>query len=225
MATLNASKWGYILGPTNASVSTARTSNGVLAVNNPTSAKPSSIQYLAYTSRGTLVYNMIRTFLYFDTTGITGAVTNASLEIEGDTNFTADVIACVSTAFGGNGASALTNSDFYSSINYNVIYSSQYSSWSTTNSIPLNNNANSHIQNNNVLILALVEYDFDFLNTGSGFAATRESGVEFATTIKLVFTEAGGGGPSIKLNGVDSTNIEKWDGTSWGNISKINGVS
>ena len=228
MATLNPSRWGYILGQSSSSVYTARTT-GSLATNDPTANKPAAIQYLANTQRGTLTYAMIRTFLYFDTTGITGAVSSVSLELEGVSNTTANVIALSSTAFGGSGGSGLTTGDFYTNVNYNVAYSSSYTTWTTgspSNSIPLNSNAETPIQNNNYFIVALVEYNFDYLNTGSGFAQDRRSGVEFATSptnITLTYTEAGPGGPFI--NGVNNTDIDKWDGTSWSNISKINSVN
>ena len=227
MATLNPTRWGYILGVESASVSTARTT-GSLATNDPTANKPAAIQYLANTQRGTLTYAMIRTFLYFDTSAITGTVSIAKLGLEGVSNTTANVIVLESTAFGGDGASALDSADFYTEVDYNTAYSSSYTQWSTGvpfNSIPLNSTAETAIQNNDEFIVAIVEYNFDYSNTGSGFAQDRRSGVEFdtaPTNITLTYTETGG---AMNINGIDSSNIDKWDGTAWSNIFKINGIT
>ena len=225
MAILNASKAGRIGGQSSTTFATAR-QNGSNVSAAPTGNVSDAISYTAVAGRGSLTYNMKRTFLYFDTTAITGTVSNTSLQITGVTNNTADVIVLESTAFGGNGGTALATSDFFSTIDYSTPYSSIYTTWVSSNSIGLNSTANTAIQNDNAFICAIVEYFRDYSNSQGAIVAAKTNGIAFGTTITLTYTEAGGGGgPTLKLNGVDSSNIQVWDGTSWGNISKINSVS
>ena len=223
MAILTASKAGRIGGQSSTSFSTARqTGNNVSAA--PTGNVIDAISYTAVTGRGSLTFNMKRTFLYFDTTAITGTVSAASLDISGVTNNSADVIVLESTAFGGNGGTALAISDFWSTIDYSPTYSSIYSSSGASNTISLNSTAESAMQTNNAFICAIVEYYRDYSNSAGVAASTKTNGIAFGNKIAITYTETGAG-PTLKLNSVDSPNISKWDGTSWGSISKINGIS
>ena len=62
---------------------------------------------------GGVTYSVYRSFLWFDTSGITANVASATLSIYG-TSATPDgsIIAVKSTAFGGDGGSALVKADF-----------------------------------------------------------------------------------------------------------------
>ena len=224
MSTLAITKAGYIKGVIDASFATARTSNGATAVHYPAASTPAAIQYVASTTQSGIVFNMIRTFLYFNTTNITGAVSNVSLEMSGDTNSSADVIVLKSTAYGGNGATTLATSDFYSTVNYTTPYSSNYTTWGPQVSIPLNSTAKADIQSNNEFICVIVEFYRDYSNSAGTSAASKINGITFSKAINLVYT-CPTCAPSITLNSVGYGNIDKWDGTSWSNISKINGVS
>jgi hypothetical protein len=223
MATIETSKAGYVIGQSSTSFSTAR-QNGSSVVSAPTTNQSEAISYTATSGRGSLTFNMRRTFLYFDTTAITGTVSAASLDIAGVTNNSAEVIVLESTAFGGNGGTALATSDFWSTIDYSTTYSSIYSSWGASNTISLNSTAESAMQTNNAFICAIVEYYRDYSNSAGVAVATKTNGIAFGDKITITYTETGAG-PTLKLNSVDSTNISKWDGTSWGSISKINGIS
>jgi|TARA_R110000796_G_scaffold185098_2_gene301661 hypothetical protein len=229
MATINTSKAGYIAGRLSNNFTTAR-QTGSSTVTAPSGNEPIAIMYKSTSSRGSTLHQMYRTFLYFDTSAIQNSVTSATLSLTGVTNMTADVIVLRSTAFGGNGNSNLVTGDFYSTVQYNSAYSAEYTGWGGKTgavSIPLGSGAESDMQNNSAFICAIVEHDYDYNNTSSGQSLVNHTnGIAFGSNITITYTEAGGGGgPSIKLNGVDSTNIDKWDGTTWSNISKINGVS
>ena len=138
MATIDASKAGYVAGQASRTFATAR-QNGSSVVSAPTNDQAASYQCIqAVPGRGSLTHAMRRTFLYFDTSGLTGTISNASLNIEGaGGDHTADVIVLKSTAFGGDGGTALATSDFFSTIDYSTAYSSEYASWdaSGTNDI------------------------------------------------------------------------------------------
>lgn len=223
MATIETDKAGYIVGQSSTNFSTARqNSSSVVAA--PTTNQSQAISYTATAGRGSLTFNMKRTFLYFDTTAITGTVSAASLDISGVTNNSADIIVLESTAFGGNGGTALATSDFFSTIDYSTTYSSIYTSWGASNTISLNSTAESAMQTNTAFICAIVEYYRDYSNSAGTTVATKINGIAFGNKITIDYTETGAG-PFLKLNSVDSTNINRWDGIPWGNINKINGIS
>ena len=184
MPTLSTSKTGVGVGQSSTTFATAR-QNGSSVTSNPGSTFSTAIKYAASAGRGSLTHSMRRTFLYFDTSGLTGTISNTSLNIRGNTNNSADVIVLKSTAFGGDGSSNLTTSDFFSTINYSTAYSSEYDSWTATgdNDIDLNSTANTDIQNNDAFICVIVEHTNDFGNTAASSATSNESGINFAVPI------------------------------------------
>lgn len=221
MPTINSSKAGYIIGQSSTNFTTAR-QNGSSVVAAPTTNQTTAIQYRATSGRGSLTHAMRRTFLYFDTTALTGTISSTSLKITGATNTTADVIVLKSTAFGGNGGTALATSDFFSTIDYSTEYSNEFTSWGGGgNSIPLIAAANTDIQNNNAFIVAIVEHDFDYANGASGLAISRIDGIGFGTTINLTYTEASS--TSItSVNGIALASIEEMNAIADSNIEKLN---
>ena len=75
-----------------------------------------------------------RVFLHFDTSGITGTLTGAKISIDGGVSADADpndTIMIKSTAFGGDGGTALATSDHFSSLDYSTAYSDELTTWST----------------------------------------------------------------------------------------------
>ena len=222
MATINASKAGYVIGQSSTTFATSR-QNGSSVVSAPTTNQPIAISYTATSGRGSLTHAMRRTFLYFDTSGLTGTISNASLNIEGVTNHAADVIVLKSTAFGGDGGTALATSDFFSTIDFSTTYSSEYDWVVGTNDIDLNSGANTDIQNNNAFICAIVEHDKDYSNSAATSATSRQNGIAFGTTITLTYTEASSGYANDVI-GVATANIGKVLGVATANIGKVIGV-
>ena len=229
MPTLNTSKTGTAIGQSSTNFSTARqTGNSVFS--NPTTTNDRAISYTGTAGRGSLTHNMRRTFLYFDTSGLTGTISNTSLNIRGVTNDSADVIVLKSTAFGGDGSSNLNTSEFFSSIDYSTAYSSEYDSWTASgdNDISLNSTANTDIQNNNAFICAIVEHTHDFGNSAASSATTSEAGVHFGVTITLTYTEtAAPSGPAnvASVSGVAKASIATINTVAIADISSINTVS
>lgn len=231
MPTLNASKTGTAIGQSSATFATAR-QTGFSVQANPTNNQVTAISYTALAGRGSLTHGIRRTFLYFDTSGLTGTISNTSLNIVGNTNDSADVIVLKSTAFGGDGSSNIATSDFFSSIDFSTAYSSEYDSWTATgtNNINLNSTANTDIQNNDAFICAIVEHSHDY-GGGGGSAATTAtsniSGIAFGITVTLTYTEAAASGPAnlTSLNGIAKASITSTNTITLANITSINTIA
>ena len=225
--TINLTKGGSIVGTSDTSQAAARDeADGTSITQDAASAL--GVQYFKSSGRGGGTFRYTRSFLTFNTSGITGTVTAATLNIESEsTHNTADIIAIRSLAFGGiNATDDLVNGDF-DSVDFSTAYSSEVSSWNTNgsnNAISLNSNAFSAIQSQNNFICAIVDHDSDFQDTDSLSGDGNQTvGIDFSGTITLVVTEAGTG-YSHDINGVAAANIGKVNALATGNIGKINTV-
>lgn len=137
-------------------------------------------------------YSVYRSFFQFDTEDIETQVASATLNIKGFSQSSADVIALEATS----DISTLNTADFdaiegwvqgspdgsggASNLNNVTKYSDEYSSWTASgfNNITLNATALQHMQNNNNLYVAVIEYDHDLLDiTPTGI---HRSGAYFA---------------------------------------------
>ena len=127
-----------------------------------------------------------------------------------------------STAFGGDGGTALATSDFYSSLDYSTAYSTELTSWSTSgnNEYTLTAAALADIKNNDHFTLAIVEHDSDYTNSDQ--TNVSYINIDFDTTITLDYTLVTGYGHTV--NGVASANISKVNGIATASISKVNGI-
>lgn len=229
MATLNASKWGYVgLDKKTTHTAVRDGTEGSFLASNPTTAYAAAINYSVVINRRGIDYTIVRAFYYFNTTGISSTVASASINIAGDTNNSADVIVVQSDAFGGGGSNLATGD--YNKIFFATPYSSEFTSWTTSgnNSITLNSTALSAIETQNSFICAVIEYDHDYSDVDPGVTSTYRNGIDYTTTGYLDYTLAGGGsGPAnvSSVNGVAAANINTWNGTAWSNITSINGVT
>jgi len=219
MPTINANRTGHIVGVTNSNFSTARTSDSGTATDGPTGEL--SVQF--FVGRG--AHRFTRAFIHFDTSSITGTVTAAHIDIQGgsatqpDPN---DTILVKSTAFGGDGGTAISTSDMFSSLDYSTAYSTELTTWSTSNNeYTLTSAALSDIQNNNDFTVAVIMHDSDFQNTDTN--ATEDISIDFDTTITLDYTLAPTG-YTHKVSGVASANVGKVNTVATANIGKVNTV-
>lgn len=222
MPTINSSKAGYIVGQPSTNFSTAR-QNGSSVFTAPTNSVTTALRHIAYSGRGSLTHAFGRTFLYFDTSGITTPVSSATIDIMGYSSGTADYIVLKSSAFGGDGGTALTTGDFYSEVDYSTPYTSEITSWSrtSTNNITLGATARGDMKNDTAFIVALVEYDSDYLNTAGVVALDVKNGIAFGTTITLTYTAASS--TSItSVNGIALASIEEMNAIADSNIEKLN---
>jgi len=190
-----------------------------------------AFSYVASSGGRGLAYNIYRTFLYFDTTAITGTVSAASVNVKGFSSSGGRRILVPSTAFGGDGQSAITGGD-YSNLSFNTNYNDNFNGWNTSsnNVFTLKSTAFSDMQTNDYFICAVIQYDNDYSNSDPGSAVSYIFGIDasVAANIYLDYTLTGGGsGPAgvAEVDGIATANINNWNGTVWGDIDSINGIT
>jgi len=237
MATVTAADTdGYVRrnvtgGPTWASVRDASSGN---------QAKSSITRYTTAvmvqggSSRGGFYY-VYRSFFAFDTSGIDFPPSAATLKIYGYGYNNADVIAVRATA-----------PDLSTNLvtgNYNAIdgfvggasmsgnatdYSSEITTWSTSgyNDITLTNDALIDMAANDILKIALVEYDYDYLNVDPGGSTAARTGLYYedysgtGTDPYIDYT------PSTisQVNDVAAASISQFNDVAVSSIKNISGV-
>jgi len=187
-------------------------------------------------------YRIARSFMYFDTSGISGTVSSAIIKIRGRQDAGGSIIAVKSTAFGGDGGTALSTADLDAITGYSAGASlagnaTDYSdtiltgSWNASGYNDLTGTADlrADMQNNDVVIICFLDYTNDYLNvalpsiTGvylSGYM-TDYGGTSLDPYIE--YEIATGYGNAI--NGVAAANIGKViGGPGTANIEKVIGV-
>ncbi len=219
MATINANRQGAGTGISNGTFATAR-SNAASSVTDGITGE-ADVQYFA-TGR---TKRFKRVFLHFDTSGITGTVTAAHIDINGGVVADADpndTIMIKSTAFGGDGGTALATSDHFSSLDYSTAYSDELTTWSTgNNEYTLTAAALADIKNNDHFTLAIIDNDNDYANSNT--TATADITIDFDVTITLDYTESASG-YTHDVNGLAAASIGKVTSVATASIGKINSV-
>jgi hypothetical protein len=237
MATLNASKWGRLALTNQSSHANARdgTTANITSVN-PTFQTANAIQYSFSLGRSGNVFSVYRVFYYFDTSGITGDVTNSTLNIMGGSSAnSATFIIVPSTAFGGDGSADIVDTD-YNNITFDTSYGAGASGWSASsnNSIAFRSNTdaegtvNAAIRDNDYFICAVIEYTSDFSDSEPGSTGTTNNGINFSTTAYLDYTEtSAASGPAnlTSYNGIAKASITNINGITMANITTLNGIS
>jgi len=190
---------------------------------------------------GGSVYSIYRSFMAFDTSGITGTVGSAILSIRGYNSNDGSVIAVKSNAYGGDGGTSLANGDLDAIAGWSAgsslagsatVYGSQIltSSWSTSgyNHFTATSDLLTDMKNQNVVIICFMDYTNDFLNSAPtsnvrlncGAFYAEQSGT--ASDPKIIYTLAAGYANSV--NGVAGPNISKINGVVAASIDKVNGI-
>ncbi len=217
MPVINISRQGVGTGVTNSDFATAR-SNAASAVTDGITGE-ADVQY--FSSGRTKRFK--RVFLYFDTSGITGTLSSATVEVDGGSVSDADpndTILIKSSAFGGDGGTALATSDHFSSLDYTTAYSAELTVWNTsTNKYVLTAAALADIKNNDHFTLAIIDNDNDYANSDT--TATADITIDFDVTITLNYVLAGYGNTVMT---VASANINKVKGVATANIETVIGV-
>jgi hypothetical protein len=119
-------------------------------------------------------------------------VSSLTLNLTGNTNTSSDLIVLKSTAFGGDGGTALSSTDYFTNVDFNTKYSAEVTSWSTgTNNITLNSTAESDIQNNDDFVVVLVNHNNDFSNSAAAATTSQNSGLNLSSlsNAQIIFTE------------------------------------
>tara|TARA_R110001599_G_scaffold26931_3_gene94847 strand:- start:554 stop:1216 length:663 start_codon:yes stop_codon:yes gene_type:complete len=219
MATIDVNRQGVGTGIGNRDFNTART-NAASAVTDGITGE-FDVQYFS-TGR---TKRFKRVFLHFDTSGITGTLSAAHIDVNGGSATDGnpnDTILIKSTAFGGDGGTALATSDHFSSLDYSTAYSSELTTWSTgNNEYTLTAAALADIKNNDNFIVAVIDHDNDYANSNA--TATSDVTIDFDVTITLDFTLAASG-YGHKVSGVAAASISKVNTVATASIGKINTV-
>jgi len=227
MATQAVQKKGFITGNSAANQAAARDVATGTATNEPSNDQ-GGMQYFQSSGRGGGTFRYIRTFLKFDTSGITGAsnfVLNVGKAAAGTGASTTKVFVVKSDAFTGED-NALAAADF-NNLDFSTLYTAAATgtTWaygSGTNDITLSSGAASDINGNNTFIVALVG-TLDYNDQGLEEDGADTHTVGFGGTIQLTFTAAASGYGNAVI-GVASGNIGKVDTVATANIGKINTV-
>jgi len=194
--------------------------------------------------RGGTNYNVYRSFFCFDTSGITSAVSAATINIRGYVLNTGSVIAVKSTAFGGDGGTDLASGDFNAISGYSAgsslagsatVYGPQIitSSWSTSgyNSFTGTSDLLADMQNNNVVIICLMDYTNDYLNTALTSDGSYSCGLyyaEYSGTSRdpyIDYTLAPAGATVHTINTVAEANIAAIKSVAHANIAEVNTIT
>jgi hypothetical protein len=187
-------------------------------------------------------YSVYRSFMVFDTSGITSTVASAELSIRGYSQNDGSVIAVKSTAYGGDGGTALAGGDFDAISGWSAgsslagsatVYGAQIltSSWSTSgwNDFTATSDLLTDMKNNDVVIICFMDYTNDYLNSALTSNVTLNCGGYYAeyggTSLDphIDYTLAATGYAN-SVNGVASANIGKINGVATANIGKVNGI-
>ena len=226
MPTLTPSRVGNAIG-FNSNFTTARQTSNV--VSDGTFSNTAAISYQFSAGRGGGTHRFQRSYIHFDVSSVTGTVSSITLNIRGNTNTNSDVIVLKSTAFGGDGGTALSSADYFTNTDYSTAYSAEVTSWSTgTNIITLNSTAESDIQNNDDFIIALVNHNNDFSNTAATSNTTQASGLNLSTLslARLIFTETPVVSSDItSLNTIARASITSFNTIALANIDEINTIN
>ena len=186
------------------------------------------------------VYGVYRSFMVFDTSGITGTVASAELSIRGYSANDGSVIAVKSTAYGGDGGTALSTGDFDAISGWSsgsslagsaTVYGAQKTTtnWTTSgwNDFTATSDLLTDMKNNDVVIICFMDYTNDYLNSALTSNASLNCGGYYADypgtayDPHIDYTLAG---YSNNVNGVAAANIAKVNGVATANISKVNGI-
>ena len=200
------------------------------SVNDGLFTSTNAIQAVFSSGRGGGTFSIIRTFFHFDVSAITGTVSSVNLNVLGNTNTTSDGIVLKSTAFGGDGGTALSTSDYFSSIDFSTAYSAEFTTWSNSsfspNVISLNSTAESDIQNNNDFTVALVNHQIDFSNnSGGGRSYSFINGINagLASSVTLTLSEAAASNIT-SLNTIARASITSFNTIALASIDEINTI-
>jgi len=227
MGTLASNRKGFITGASATNYEDALDQTTGTASDSQTTVQ-NAIQYYKSTGRGGGTYRFIRTFIHFDTSGISGG-SNFELQLtsagaNGSPSSLSNTTAIKHTAGSSNGGE-LANADF-NNIDRSTTYSSATSFGSSgTVTFSLNAAAATQIINEDDFNVALLlshdaaAEEEDMLEE-SGDVTNQ---INFGNAINLVYTDPVSG-YSNKIAGLAAASINKVSGLAVASVSKVNGV-
>ena len=227
MPTLASNRKGFITGASASDYETALVQSTGTATDSATGNQTTCIQYFQSSGRGGGTFRFVRTFIHFDTSGISGA-SSISLQltsVAGNSSNGLHNVTAVKHSAGSSNGSALSDSDFNNvdkSTNYSA--ATAYAS-SGTITFNLNAAAATQINNNNDFNIALLltadvaGEEEDPLEEDGAIS----NGIAFSSAINLVYTAAATGYDHDVI-GITQGNIKKVNSIATANIEKVIGV-
>ena len=189
---------------------------------------PAAIKYSKVAGGRGNTISINRFFIEFDTSDISVTPADATLQIFGSTNSSADFFAVKATfsdgSLSGGDFDAIDGWSAGSDNSSNVTkYSSEVTSWSTSgyNNITLTSDALSDMVSEDNFKICLIQSSNDLENVEA--TAVFKTGVNLLSTLRLDYTE-GATGFGHKTIGVASANIGKINAVATANIGKVIGV-
>ena len=167
---------GYVARFSQSSWSNARAnSSGTVASSVANTSTVGMSAYVQAGRGGASVFHLVRSFMYFDTSGISSNVDSATLKIRGVTYGTGDVIAVKATSdiatlgtadfeaiegWDSSGTDGSGGGDMESSV---TKYSNEITTWSSFSyiDIALNAQAKADMRDNGTINIALINFDYD----------------------------------------------------------------
>ena len=226
MGTLASNRKGYIQGASQTSYGDALSATTGTAFDAQNSNQSNSIQYFQSSGRGGGTFRFVRTFLHFDTSGISGGSSFqlTLTSIQGSSSSDNNIIAVNHTAGSGNGGE-LANADFNNVVKSTTWSSSTAFPSSGSVTITLNAAAASEIigENNFNVALILVHDQQEEEESPLGEDGAISNGIAFGSAINLTYTDPVSG-YGHKVSGVASGSIGKVNTVATASIGKINTV-
>ena len=226
MGTLASNRKGFITGASSSNYADSLNATTGTASDSQTTTQ-NAIQYFQSSGRGGGTFRFIRTFIHFDTSGISGGSSFQLQLTSGGSNVSgseSNVTAIKHTAGNSNGGE-LANADF-NNIDRNTAYSSATTFGSSgTITFTLNAAAATQIINNNdfnvALLLSHDAAEEEESPLGSDGDITNQ--IAFGSAINLTYTDPVSG-YTHDVNTVAAANIGKVNTVATANIGKINTV-
>ena len=227
MGTLASNRKGYIVGATSSEYNTSHAATTGTAYDAVSSNANTAIQYYFSTGRGGGTHRFTRTFIHFDTEGISGGSSFQLVLTSTAGNNSSDdynVIAVTHSA-GESGGGELANDDF-NNIDRTTPWSAS-TAWPSSGSVTftLNAAAATQIVNENDFNIALMlVHDYEEEEEGPlAESASFNDGIAFGSAINLTYTDpASGYGHNVLA--VAAANIGKVSTVATASIEKINTV-
>ena len=184
---LNVGRKGFIQGVSNSNFTTAHQMPNASSIAD-TATGTKTIQYLQTSSRGGTSHRFQRIYLYFNVSGVS-TISSAKLELKFSSTPDANLILIPSTAFGGDGGTALGALDYFVNSDYtSAPYSDSYTVDGTSGvkAIPLSAAGVNAINNNDSFITALIEYDVDEQISDPGSSTNRTTTIDLSSEVVLI---------------------------------------
>lgn len=225
---LTASRWGEVGVSSKASHALARdASTGDFANINPTGINLTPTSYI-YNGRSS-TYSIDRFFAYYDASNLNiDTVSSATIKIRtGTLTNSARLIIASSSAFGGDGSTDISTSDYssWTDLSFYSVNNGTPFATNTTGSLSLLSNARTDLENNGGLIIGIIDFDYDAGDVDGGGGSDLTSRQYYnligdKVTLELTYTTASSP-PPTSYKDVSGVTTQKISGVEYNLISGV----